>query len=77
MTDDNKGFFDLGDIAAMLDPEIASFEIIDCPDVGYDVEYHFNGQRGKILRCCDIDRDRVFGLLYESLETYKNNFIGK
>ena len=71
MMDDNKGFFDLGDIAAMLAPEIASFEVVDCPDVGHDVVYQFNGARGKILRCYDIDRDQTFDLLYKALESYK------
>jgi inosine-uridine nucleoside N-ribohydrolase len=70
MMKDTKGFFDLGDIAALLDPDIARWEIVDCPDVGHDVTYHFNQARGKILRCYDIDRDSTFELLYQKLENY-------
>jgi purine nucleosidase len=69
MTDVDKGFFDLGDIAAMINPEIASFEVVECPDVGHDVTYHFNGSKGKILRCKDIDRDKTFDLFYRALES--------
>lgn len=70
MMQDDKGFFDLGDIAALLDPDIASWEIVDCPDVGHDVTYQFNGSRGKILRCFDVDRDKTFQLLYHKLDAY-------
>jgi purine nucleosidase len=70
MMSDAKGFFDLGDIAALLDPEIASFEIVDCPDIAHDVTYIFNGTKGKILRCFDIDRDKTFDLLYRKLQDY-------
>jgi hypothetical protein len=71
MMDDNKGFFDLGDIAALLEPDLASFEVVDCPDVDHDVTYRFNGTRGKILRCYDVDRDKTFQLLFQKLETYR------
>ena len=70
MLDDKKGFFDLGDIAALMDPDIASFEIVDCPDVGHDVTYQFNGTRGRILRCYDIDREKTFELLFRKLKAY-------
>jgi purine nucleosidase len=73
MMQDDKGFFDLGDIAALLDPDIATYEIVDCPDVGHDVTYRFNGSRGKVLRCSDVDRDRTFELLYRKLEAYRLN----
>jgi purine nucleosidase len=65
-----KGFFDLGDIAALLDPEIASYEEVSCPEVDYDLSYEFKDTKGRILRCYDIDRDKTFQLLYDKL---KNN----
>ena len=64
---DTKGFFDLGDIAAMLDPGIAKWEVTACPEVDWDLSYRFKGTKGKILRCFDIDRRKTFELLYGKL----------
>lgn len=63
-----KGFFDLGDIAALLDPDLACWEETPCPYVGRDLRYNFTGKLGKILRCYHVDRDRTFGLLYDKLK---------
>ena len=62
-----KGFFDLGDIAALLDPAIAKWEEVDCPEVDWDLTYRFKGTKGKILRCTAIDRDKTFQPLYAKL----------
>lgn len=66
-----KGFFDLGDIAALLDPDLASWEEVDCPRVEQDLSYQFEGKLGRILRCGDIDRDRTFELLFKRLQILK------
>jgi inosine-uridine nucleoside N-ribohydrolase len=64
-----KGFFDLGDIAALVDPEIANWQEVSCPEVGPDLSYVFSGRKGKILRCYHIDRDQTFQLLYDKLRS--------
>ncbi len=69
-TSPKKGFFDLGDIAALLDPDLASWAVEDCPEVDWDLEYRFTGTMGSILRCYHVDRDRTFQLLYDRLETH-------
>ncbi len=63
-----KGFFDLGDIAALVDPSLATWEIVDCPEVDWDLSYQFKGTKGRILRCADINRDRTFDFLEEKLK---------
>ncbi|HVU22674.1 MAG TPA: nucleoside hydrolase [Opitutus sp.] len=63
----DKGFFDLGDIAALVDPGLGTWEATDCPEVGPDLAYRFTGKKGRLLRCADIDRDRTFRLFYERL----------
>jgi len=65
----DKGFFDLGDIAALINPDIAEWQVADCPEVEPDLSYRFNGTKGKILRCYHIDRDKTFEMLYERLKT--------
>ena len=64
---DNIGFFDMGYVAAMLDPEVAYYEEVSCPEVDHDLSYRFNNSRGKILRIYHVDRDKTFQLLYDKL----------
>ena len=62
-----KGFFDLGDIAALVDPDLACWEKTACPEVGWDLSYSFTGKMGDILRCYHIDCERTFQLLYDRM----------
>ena len=64
---ENKGLFDLGDIAALVDPNIACWEVTEAPEVEPDLTYRFKGTLGSILRCYHIDRDKTFSLLYDRL----------
>jgi len=65
----NKGFFDLGDIASLADPDLAQWEVVKCPEVNWDLAYQFTDKKGSILRCYDIDRDGTFQLLRDRLRT--------
>lgn len=62
-----KGFFDLGDIAALVDPDLACWEVASCPEVDWDLSYRFTDKLGSILRCYHVDRDRTFELLLSRL----------
>lgn len=64
---DGKAMFDLGDIAALVDPSIGSWEVVDCPTVDADLLYDFSRLNGRILRCSTVDRDATFDLLYAAL----------
>lgn len=63
-----KGFFDLGDIAVLVDPDLGKWEECICPTVTQYMDYNFYKPNGTILRCYDIDRDRTFQLLYNKLK---------
>jgi inosine-uridine nucleoside N-ribohydrolase len=65
----NKGFYDLGDIASLVDPALATWEVTDCPEVDWDLSYKFTKTKGSILRCSEIDRDATFALLGRKLRT--------
>ena len=67
-----SGFYDLGDIAALADPDLASWEIAKCPEVDWDLSYHFKDTKDPILRCKDIDRGGTFALLRERLKQFEN-----
>jgi inosine-uridine nucleoside N-ribohydrolase len=66
----NKGFFDLGDIAVLVDPSLGSWEVVDCPEVEWDLTYRFKKNRGRILRCYDVDRDGTYALLEKKLRAH-------
>ena len=59
-----KGFFDLGDIAALIDPDLASWEVPDCPEVDWDLTSKFKKTKGSILRCYNINRDKTFDSMH-------------
>ncbi len=63
-----KGFFDLGDIAALVDPTLVKQEVVNAPGVNWDMLYTRHKTHGKILRLSDVDRDGTFALLYQRLE---------
>lgn len=68
-----KGFFDLGDIAAVVDPSMVYWEIVDAPEVNWDMEYQHTKRHGKIMRIYQIDRDRTFDLLHDRLKVHAVN----
>lgn len=71
---EDKGFFDLGDIAALVDPSIALWHEVSCPEVEPDLSYKFKDSKGKITRCYHIDRNKTFEMFYSKLEkTYGNH----
>jgi inosine-uridine nucleoside N-ribohydrolase len=68
----DKGLFDLGDIAALVDPGICKSEITKAPAVGHDLRYNFEVSRGNMVRIYDIDRNKCFNLLDKALENIKS-----
>jgi len=64
----DKGLFDLGDLAAIVSPNICRYELVHSPWVGHDLIYHFDHINGKIIRIFDIDKDSCFELLEKALD---------
>lgn len=66
----DKGMFDLGDIAALIDHKIIKWEIVLTPSVKDDYKYKFdNGNTQRyMVRISDIDREGTFKLLDEALK---------
>lgn len=63
-----KGFFDLGDIAALVDPTLVKHEVVSAPSVNWDMRYDHKKTHGKMLRLFDIDRDGTFELFYKKFK---------
>ncbi len=66
----DKGYFDMGDVSALIDPSIATWEVIECPTVSYYMDYNFEKINGLILRCVYLDRDKNFELFYDGLKRH-------
>lgn len=64
----DKGMFDLGDIAALIDPAgSCKWETAQAPSVRFDYRYDFKQTNGPLLRITTIDRDASFALLDQAL----------
>lgn len=64
----DKGMFDLGDIAALIDPPgTCTWEAAQAPSVRADYGYDFTKTNGPLVRIKTIDRDASFKLLDEAL----------
>ncbi len=66
--DPKKGYFDLGDIAVLVDPDLGKWQETICPTITTYMDYNFYRTNGKFLRCYDIDRDKTFALFYKKLK---------
>lgn len=62
-----KGFFDLGDIVAFVDPGAVRWERTGAPRVDHDLRYDFSKTYGEIVRIYHVERDRSFDQLEEAL----------
>lgn len=64
----DKGMFDLGDIAALIDPVgTCQWEVAQAPSVRPDYHYDLSRTNGPLLRIFSIDREASFRLLDQSL----------
>lgn len=63
----NKGLFDLGDIAALVDPDTVRWERTDAPAVDHDLRYDFSKTQGEIVRIHHVERDQTLDLLVTAL----------
>ena len=68
-----KGFFDLGDVAALVDPSLTYREVVDVPGINWDMAYDRSKKFGSMIHIYQIDRDRTFELLYRKLEQAARN----
>ena len=68
-----KGIFDMGDIAALVDPSSAPWERVDAPAVAQDLQYNFAKNYGEIVRIYYIEPEPAFQLLGEALRRIQDS----
>jgi hypothetical protein len=63
-----KGFYDMGDVAFLIEPEICKYEITGAPKMDQYMFFNFAQGSGKMLRVFDVDNDKVWNMLFSRLE---------
>ncbi|HUX56920.1 MAG TPA: nucleoside hydrolase [Bacteroidales bacterium] len=69
---DQKGFFDLGDIAFLIKPELCSLEIINAPTMNQNMYFNQKKINGKMMRVYEIKNEETWQLLFEKMGKYSN-----
>ena len=64
-----KGFFDLGDVAAIVDPSTVRWQTVDAPQVDHDLRYDFSRNRGPIIRIYHVETEPTWRLLEDALRS--------
>lgn len=70
--DSNKGFFDIGDIAWLIDPTLCTNQTIDTPRLTRWLEFDFTKPNGTMLHVSSIEVERTWNLFYERLQRGTN-----
>lgn len=60
----SKGFFDLGDIAWMIEPELCISEIVPAPAMDQCMYFDHSKSNGNMLRIYDINNEATWKLFY-------------
>jgi purine nucleosidase len=63
-----KSMFDVGDIAALINPATVRWEQTEAPTVDHDLRYNFSKKNGHITRIYHVERDLSFDLLEAALK---------
>lgn len=63
----DKGFFDLADVAWMIQPEICDTEIVDVPSLKRSLYFQKHGLLGKMLRVSNVQPEACWKLLEKYL----------
>lgn len=63
-----KGFFDLGDVAALIDPSTVRWERVQAPHVDQGLNYDMSRTYGEIVRIYHVENEPTFQLLEEALK---------
>jgi len=64
---DDKGFFDLGDIAWMIDPDVCRNDIVEVPGMDWLMRFRSGTSLGRMLRVHDIDPVRTWECFFERM----------
>jgi inosine-uridine nucleoside N-ribohydrolase len=71
----DKGFFDVGDIAWLMDPTLCTMETVPAPLLRRHMQFDQERTYGNMLRVTDIDVPRTWDLFFKTLEEARTKGI--
>jgi inosine-uridine nucleoside N-ribohydrolase len=63
----NKGFFDVADVAWMLDPTLCTTEVVGAPSMGYNMRFDHRTPNGEMLHVTKIRPEPTWDLFFDRL----------
>ena len=63
----DKGFFDMGDFAFLLDPSTCKLEIVDAPEMTRFMYFNHNSKHGQMMRVYDVCAEKTWEIFYSGL----------
>jgi inosine-uridine nucleoside N-ribohydrolase len=67
---EDKGFFDLGDIAWMIDPSVCTNEICDVPHMDWAMVFRHSRDLGKMVRVTRARAQPIWEMFFDRLSAY-------
>lgn len=64
---DDKGFFDLGDIAWLMEPDVCTSEVVNVPHMDAMMRFQHRHDLGQMLRVHSAQREPVWELFFERM----------
>lgn len=64
----DKGFFDLGDIAWMIQPEFCQNTVVNVPHMDWKMSFHHKGDLGRMRRVSEISASPVWELFFGRMQ---------
>ena len=69
---DSKGFFDLGDIAWMIDPSVCTNTVCNAPHMDWKMAFSHGNDLGKMLRVTDAQPGPIWDMFFNRI-CHRNN----
>jgi len=64
---DKKGFYDLGDIAWLIKPDVCTVETVNAPQLRDDLKFEQTGELGKMVRVHTCRPNPIWELFFEQM----------
>ncbi len=64
---EDKGFFDLADIAWMIDPSVCTNEVVDAPKMDYVMQFQHRQGHGQMLRVHQCQAEPIWDMFFQRM----------
>jgi hypothetical protein len=68
---EEKGFFDVGDFAWMIDPSVCDSEVVNAPGMDWKLFFRHDGKQGQMLRVHTIQAEPAWDIFFTAMKQPK------